>query len=48
MALYKYFKYVSKNYPECPLSDQEGLLSSKVPSSCIRAANLEVKPLLTG
>ena len=44
--MYKYFKRVSKDCPECPLLDPEGPLSSKVPSSCIRAANLEVKPVL--
>ena len=37
---------MSKDCPECPLLDPEGPLSSKVPSSSIRAANLEVKPVL--
>ena len=32
--------------PECPLLDPEGSLSSMVPSSSIRAANLKVKPVL--
>ena len=37
---------VSKDCPECSLHDTEGSLSSKVPSSSIRAATLEVKPVL--
>ena len=41
MALYKYFKK-----QEGPLPNPEGPLSSKIPSSSIRAANQEVKPLL--
>ena len=39
-------EHVSKDCPECPLLDLKGPLSSKVPSSSIRAANLEVKPVL--
>ena len=37
---------MSKECPECPLVDPEGLLSSMVPSSFIIATNLEVKPVL--
>ena len=37
---------MSKDCPECPLLDPEGPLSSMVPSSSIRAANLGVKPVL--
>ena len=38
IALWKYFKCISKECPECRLPDLK-VLSSKVTSSCIGAAN---------
>ena len=46
MALFKYFSPTVCNYCKDQLPDPKGFLSSKLPSSAIASANVEVKKVL--